>query len=92
INIEAPVGKTEAPEYGLASPLATVTLTTGTSTIAGTPPPSTSEVVVKVGKKLEADNQYYLKASNNPYVVKVAAWAVTPLLEKGKEDLAKKPD
>ncbi len=92
INIEAPVGKTEAPEYGLASPLATVTLTTGTSTIAGAPPPSTSEVTLKVGKKLEADNQYYLKASNNPYVVKVAAWAVTPLLEKGKEDLVKKAD
>lgn len=92
VNIEAPVGKTEAPEYGLGTPLATVTLTTGTSTIAGAPPPSTSEVVVKVGKKIEADNQYYLKASNNPYVVKVAAWAVTPLLEKGKEDLVKKPD
>jgi hypothetical protein len=91
INLETPVGKTEKPEYGLAAPLATVTLVTGTSTIAGAPPQKTETVTVKVGAKVDADNQYYLKSSTSEYVVKVAGWAVEPLISKAKEDLIEKP-
>jgi hypothetical protein len=91
INLETPVGKEVRPEHGLASPLATVTLVTGTSTVAGAPPPRTETVTVQVGAKLEAENQYFVKASSSPYVVRVAAWAVEPLIGKAREDLAEKP-
>lgn len=92
INMESPVGKTVAPEHGLDSPLATVTLTTGTSTVAGAPPPTTETVTVRIGKKDEAKNQYFVKSSKSDYVVRVAGWAVSPLVEKGREDLVEKKD
>lgn len=90
INVESPVGKALKPEYGLDNPLATVTLITGTSTIAGAPPPSTETVTVKIGAKIEAENQYYVKASTKEHVVRVAGWSVEPLLEKSKDDLLEK--
>lgn len=92
LNLETPVGKTAKPEYGLDTPLATIVLTTGTATVAGAPPPSTETVTIKIGKKLEAQNQYFVKSSSSEYVVRVAGWAVTPLIEKGKEDLVKSPE
>lgn len=92
VNLETPLGKAAKPEYGLDSPLATVTLTTGTSTVAGAPPPTTQTVTLKIGKKDEAKNQYYAKSSKSDFVVRVAGWAVTPLVEKGPEDLVKKED
>ncbi len=91
INLETPVGKTEKPEYGLQDPLATVTLVTGTSTVSGNPPPSTQIHTIRVGKKLEKENRYYVKASNSEYVVQVAGWAISPLVEKTKADLIDEP-
>ncbi|MCA9553866.1 MAG: DUF4340 domain-containing protein [Myxococcales bacterium] len=90
LNLETPAGKTSKPEYGLDAPLATVTLTTGTSTVAGAPPPTTEKVVVQVGKKLDAENQYFVKTSKSDYVVRVAAWGLDPLVTKGMKDLIKK--
>ncbi len=92
ISLEAPVAKTVKPEFGLDAPSATVTLVTGTSTIAGTPPPKTDTVTVLVGKKIESDNQYYVKASTSDYVVKVQAYAVEPLVNNGKEALLPKKE
>ncbi|MCB9654777.1 MAG: DUF4340 domain-containing protein [Deltaproteobacteria bacterium] len=90
INLESPVGKTLKPEYGFDKPLAVVTLVTGTSTIAGTPPPSTETTTVKIGAKLEKENQYYVKSSRSDYVVTVAGWGLDPLVQKGPQDLPKK--
>lgn len=92
IDMEAPVSKAAKPEFGLDSPLATVTLVTGTSTIAGTPPPKTDFVTVKVGKKIEAESAYYVKASTSEYVVKVQAFGVEPLVNHTKDDLLKKEE
>lgn len=92
VNMEVPVGKSVKPEHGLDSPIATVTLVTGTSTIAGTPPATTKDVTVKIGKKLDAENQYFVKSSESDYVVRVQAFAVTPLIEKTRADLVKKAD
>lgn len=92
INLEAPVAKAVKPEFGLDAPLATVTLVTGTSTITGMPPQKTDTVTVKIGKKVEADNQYYVKASTSEYVVKVQAYAVDPLVNNGKDALIKKEE
>jgi hypothetical protein len=90
VNLETPVGKTVKPEYGLDAPLATVTLTTGTSTIAGTPPTATEKVTLQIGKKLGAENQYFVKSSKSEYVVRVASWGLEPLVSKGPADLLKK--
>ncbi|MBK8014465.1 MAG: DUF4340 domain-containing protein [Deltaproteobacteria bacterium] len=90
INLETPIGKSLKPEYGFDKPLATVTLVTGTSTIAGTPPPSTETTTVQIGAKLEKENQYYVKSSRSDYVVTVAGWGIDPLVQKGPADLPKK--
>lgn len=87
INLETPVGKTIKPEYGLDNPTAMITMVTGTATTAGMPPLKTLSHTIKIGKKLDGENRYYVKASTSEYVVKVANWGVTPLVEKGKADL-----
>lgn len=91
IALESPVGKTELPEHGLSAPLATITLVTGTSTVAGKFPPTTETHTLRIGTKLEKENQYYVKASNSEYVVRVTGWSLQPLVEKGKDDLVEKP-
>ncbi|MEL7368250.1 MAG: DUF4340 domain-containing protein [Myxococcota bacterium] len=90
VNLESPVGKTVSAEFGLGADAAMVTLVTGTSTATGLPPPTTKTVSWQIGKKLEAANQHYVKANDNAYVVKVAAFGLTPLLEKTTEDFAAK--
>lgn len=87
MNLEEPVGKTEKPEYGLDQPLAVVTLTTGTSTIAGKPPAEFKTDVVRIGKKSESENRYWAKSTTSPYVVQLPGWAVEPLVTKGMKDL-----
>ena len=89
MNLEEPVGKVAKPEYGLGA--ATVTLVTGTSTIAGVPPPTTETTTIQIGKKLAAQNRYYVKSSKNDYVVEVASWAIDPLVQKTKADLVEAP-
>lgn len=86
INLEEPVGKQVKPEYELGK-LATVTLVTGTSTVAGAAPPSTETTTIQIGKKLESENRYYVKSSKNDYVIKAASWAIEPLVQKTKADL-----
>ncbi len=92
VNLETPVGTSVKPEFGLSDAAATVTLVTGTSTVAGAPPPSTETVTWSIGKKVETDNQHYVKAEANAYVVKVAQWGIKPLIEKAAADLIKKEE
>lgn len=92
INLEAPVGKTVAPEHGLEAPKATVRLVVGTSTVSGSPPPSTESKTIRIGAKVDGQSRYYLQSSDSEYVVQVAEYAVKPLLEKGRDDLLAKDD
>lgn len=87
LTVEEPVGVAEKPEYGFDAPLATITLVTGTSTIAGAMPKETTTRTLKVGRKLEKDNRYYAKASTAKHVVQVAGWGVDSLLSKTAKDL-----
>lgn len=89
-NLEEPVGKGDNPAWGLGSPLATVTLVTGTSTIAGTPPPKTEEVRLLIGAQDGAKSRYFVKASTKEHVVLLPKWSVEPLLEKAPKDLVEK--
>jgi hypothetical protein len=91
INLEEPVGKTEKPEYGFQSPLATITLTTGTSSVSGKMPDEMKTEVVQIGSKIEKDNRYYAKSTTSQYVVTVAGWAVEPLVSKSLKDLIEPP-
>lgn len=87
ISVEEPIGKSEQAEHGLSDPLATVTLTTGTSTISGKMPDEMHTDVIKIGKKLDKENRYFAKASTSSYVVQVAGWAMEPLVTKSTKDL-----
>jgi hypothetical protein len=90
MNLEEPVGKEPKLEYELGK-LATVTMVTGTSTVAGVPPPKTETTTILIGKKIEKENRYYVKASTSEYVVEVASWAIDPLVQKAKADLIEEP-
>lgn len=91
VNLEEPVGKGAKPEHGLDQPLATVTLVTGTSTVAGLPPPSTVVKTLAIGAKAKDGNQYYVDSSDSEYVVLAPGWAIEPLTTKTAADLLDTP-
>ncbi|MBI4819471.1 MAG: DUF4340 domain-containing protein [Deltaproteobacteria bacterium] len=90
ITVDAPMGKSVKPEYGFEAPLAEVTLVTGTSTIAGMPPKITTTRTIKVGAKVE-DKSYYVKASDQDFVITAAKWSMDPLVTKAMKDLVEEP-
>ncbi len=92
VNLEAPVGKVVDATYGLGDGATVVTLTTGTSTVVGLRPPSFETLTWRIGNKLEAENQYYVKADGNPYVVKVSGWSVAQLVDNTRNDLVQKEE
>jgi hypothetical protein len=71
VRMTEPIGQEEQATFGLAEPLATVTLKTADKTY-----------VLKVGAKNEEDNSYVLSSSESPYFVRVAQFTgdafVTP--------------
>ncbi|MEW5957685.1 MAG: DUF4340 domain-containing protein [Chloroflexota bacterium] len=71
VRMTEPIGKVEQPDFGLAEPLATVTLKTADKTY-----------VLKVGAKDEQDSSYVMSSSESPYFVRVAQFTgdsfVTP--------------
>ena len=92
VNLEAPVGKKVEASYGLGASATMVTLTTGTSTVAGLPPPTTESMTWQIGSKIDAADQYYVKSAKSPYVVKVSGFGLKPLIEKATPDFAKKEE
>ena len=86
IGLESPVGKSIKPEYKFDEG-ATLTLVTGTATVAGSPPPSTTSIMVQIGSQVGDKNRHYVKASSSPYVIEAANWEVSKLLELKQADL-----
>jgi len=76
VTMVAPLGKERKPEYGMDTPLATVTL----QKADGTP------VTLLVGAKDASDGSYVVKASTSPYFVRVSEYNVTALVEYGIGD------
>lgn len=91
INLEEPIGKAEKPEHGLDRPLSTITLVTGTSTVAGAPPPTTTSRTVRIGAKAGDANAYYVRASTSDFVVTAPGWSVESLNTKAVKDLFEEP-
>ncbi|MEM1026264.1 MAG: DUF4340 domain-containing protein [Myxococcota bacterium] len=88
VRLEEPVGKTEAPEYGLSAPVATVALTVGTSTSTGLPPLETKKRTLRVGASAEGKSQRFVKFDDETFIVRVSNTNLSPILEKGPEDFA----
>lgn len=89
VGVERPLGKSEKPEHGLASPSYVVQLVTGTSTVAGLPPPSTETRELRIGGDTTVDGvkQYYVKYSGSPYYVTAPSWSIDGLVDKEIKDL-----
>lgn len=68
LNMIAPVGRDEQPEFGLDQPSATVTIETQPAT--GEP----ETITLVIGARDEGGTNYYAKASNSEYYVKIASF------------------
>lgn len=78
LQITAPVGKTVLPEYGLSEGTQ-VTVSAGDRTVR-----------YSIGAKV--DSAYYVKAEDQPFVVKVAQYALDDLLRQTADDLIARAD
>ena len=74
------LGAEEQADYGLAEPLATVTLETGDGTYT-----------LQVGARDDASNSYVFQASNSSYYVRVAGWAGDAFANKTRADFLAEP-
>jgi len=77
INLSEYLGKEERPEYGLASPLATLTLTAGDG--AGT--------VLAIGAGDEASSTLFMKSSASPFFARAGRSVLAPVLEARLDNL-----
>lgn len=91
LGLETPVGKTAKPEFELGAG-ATVTMVTGTSTISGAPPKTTETVTLEVGAKVAGSERRYARASTSPYIVEVASYEVSKLVDAKANELLEKKD
>lgn len=85
VPLDEPLGKTDKPGYGLGKPTASISLITGTSTIAGVPPQSTKTVRWFVGAP-GTDGTHYVKAEDQSHYVRVKTYNLQPFLEKTTAD------
>lgn len=74
VTLQAPLGKTKKPEYGLDNPLTVVTI----QRKDGDP------LSLTVGAQDATDRSYVVQASSSPYFVRVAEYAVRPLVENAR--------
>jgi hypothetical protein len=75
VRLAEPIGRTEQTDFGLAEPLAVVTLKT-----------ADSDYTLHVGTKNSDTNNYVIKASNSPYYVWVAETTVNDFVTRSRAD------
>lgn len=80
LRMVEPLGQTEEASYGLADPLATVTLESDSQTYT-----------LQVGAKDEESGNYSFKASSSPYYVQVAQFTGDNLVNKTRADFLEQP-
>lgn len=90
VSVEEPLGKTVKPEYGLGAPGATVTVEVGGAGEDGKRPENVTTQTLAIGSKDDATHRYRVKSSASDWIVEVADWGLTPLVDKGRDDLLKK--
>lgn len=84
VNLVAPLGSADKPEYGMADPLATLTLQTKNAQ------GETATYTLLLGAK-DADNNYVFKASNSPHYVRIAGYTGDEFANKQRADLLAQP-
>jgi hypothetical protein len=75
------LGTEEQADFGLAEPLAIVTLETEDGTYS-----------LQVGARDDVTNSYVFNASNSPYYVRVAGWAGDAFVDKTRADFLAESD
>lgn len=86
VNLITPLGTAEDAEYGMADPLATLTLRTQS---AGG---EAAEYTLHLGAKDEETNSYVFKASDSPYYVRIASFTGDEFANKTRADFLAPPD
>lgn len=80
IRMTEPLGRERKPEYGMDTPTAVLTLWT-----------KEREITLTVGAPNEKKTNYVLISSESPYYVRVAAYTVRDIVEKGRSDFLVPP-
>ncbi len=89
LNLHTVLGKSESPDYGLATPLATLTVSTvvtGTGTTSDTVAAETKTTTFVVGAKDDETNTYYFKSSDSEFYVRLAAFTGDEFVNKQRND------
>jgi hypothetical protein len=80
LNLLEPLGKTEKPEYGMATPSATIYFTTHNADSGD------QEITITVGALNADGNAYYVKSSTSEYYVLVASYNLDSFVTRTKVD------
>jgi hypothetical protein len=72
VRMARPLGKEDKPEYGMASPLAVVTLQT-----------AEKEIVLTIGAQDPAASSYVVRSSESPYYVQLSSGTLRDVVERG---------
>jgi hypothetical protein len=84
VRLTQPLGKADRPEYGMAQPLATVTLKTKKDNTEAT-------YTLQIGAKDTGDGSYVVKASTSDYYVRVAEYTAQDAVERQRSDFLVQP-
>lgn len=79
LQMNAPLGIVEKPEYGFDNPSAVVTIRTQNED------GEQDTIILRVGSQSIEDNDYIIHASNSEYFVKVNSYTVSDFVERDKE-------
>jgi hypothetical protein len=80
LNLLEPLGKTEKPEYGMATPSATIYFTTHNAETGD------QEITLIVGALNADKNAYYVKSSTSEYYVLVSSYNLDSFVTRTKND------
>ncbi|MFZ5917766.1 MAG: DUF4340 domain-containing protein [Chloroflexota bacterium] len=85
LRMSRPLGKQQKEEYGLAEPLAVITLQTRDA--AGV----SKTYSLRVGARSETDESYAVISSESPYVVHVSSYTAGDFVDKTRQDFIELP-
>lgn len=80
LNLLEPLGKTEKPEYGMATPSATIFFKTHNADTGD------QEITIVVGALNPDGNAYYVKSSTSEYYVLVSSYNLDSFVNRTKND------
>jgi len=78
-NMVRPLGKAEQPEYGMATPSATVTIQS--QPVGG----EAKTITLVIGQQNPETNNYVIKSSDSEYYVEVASFSVENFINRGRD-------